>query len=108
MDFEHYRPWILCIESEEPTAEYLGYKAWEDMVIENDYTFAGEKYANRYYVLAEKLDIIDRFREIDHLEDYYDIIFYSERQRYEKYIRILQSKALTPFWLRCCVKRFIG
>lgn len=109
MDFEHYRPWILCIESTEPTTENPGYTAWEDIVTENGYIYVGKKFANRYYVLSEKVNIIERFQDIEHLEDYYDITFYSERKRYEKYIRILYSKELAPLrWLRRCVKRITG
>lgn len=109
MDFKCYRPWILCIESTEPTTENPGYTAWENIVIDNGYVYAGEKYANRYYVLSEKKNILDRFQEIGHLDEYYDITFYSERKRYEKYIRILYSKELAPLrWLRRCVKRITG
>lgn len=109
MDFKHYRPWILCIELAEPTAENNGYKAWEDIVIQNGYIFAGKKYVNRFYVLSDKKGIINKFHDIEHLEDYYDITFYTERKRYEKYIRILQSKAFAPLrWVRNCVKRIIG
>lgn len=108
MDFETYRPWILCIESVEPSAEDLGYTAWENIVIESGYTYAGKKCANRYYVLSEKKDIINRFQDIEHLENYYDITFYSKRERYEKYIRILQSRALLPLrWIRRWIKRLV-
>lgn len=109
MDFKHYRPWILCIEAAEPTSTEPGYKAWENIVIQNGYVFVGKKYANRFYVLVEKKDIIERFQDIEHLENFYDITFYTERKRYEKYIRILESKELAPLrWVRRCVKRLMG
>ncbi len=110
MDFEHYRPWILCIESAKPTTEDPVYGAWEDIVIGNGYIYAGEKFANRYYVLKEKTDIIERFRDIGHLEDFYNITFYSdsEREQYKKYIRFLQSRALAPLrWVRRCMKKLV-
>lgn len=109
MNFEKYHPWVLCIEAAEPTGDNLGYVMWEDIVIRNGYVFAGKKYANRYYVLADKKDILDRFKDIEYLQKYYDITFWTERKRYEKYIRFLQSKSLTPLrWIRNCVKRIAG
>lgn len=50
-----------------------------------------KKYANRFYVLSGKKEFIDIFQDIDYLEKYYDITFYSEKERYRKYICILQS-----------------
>ena len=109
MDFQHYKPWILCIESGEPMSESLGYHDWEGIVLGNGYINVAETYANRYYVLSDKVDIIERFQDVKHLKNYYDITFYSERERYEKYINILQSRALLPLrYIRRCVKRFTG
>lgn len=108
MDFSKYRPWILCIEAAEPNPDNPGYTAWESIIIRYGYVFAGKLYANRYYVLAEKKDIIERFKDIGHLEKYYDITFWSERERYKKYVQILQSRTLAPLrWMRNCVKRII-
>ena len=109
MDFRKYRPWILCIEAAEPTPNNPGYTAWESIVTGYGYVFAGKKYANRYYVLADKKDIIEKFKDIEHLEDYYDITFWTERKRYEKYIAILQSRALAPLRIiRNYVKHIMG
>ncbi len=109
MDFKQYRPWILCLESDEPSAENPGYVAWENIVTENGYLYVGRKYANRYYVLTEKRDIINRFQDMEHLENYYDVTFYSERERYEKYIHILQGRALLPLrWVRRLIKKLAG
>ncbi len=106
MDFKQYRPWILCIESTEPFSAVQTHAGWENIVIENGYVFVGMVNVNRYYVLKEKAVLIERFKQIENLEKYYDITYYLNKLKMEKYKsvfrvvkRIKSSKIMKPLKL---------
>lgn len=76
MDFQQFRPWILCIESVEAGSHELCYEKWEGMVLEQNYVFIGATDLNRYYVAAERLNGLREFRKGEELEAIYKILYY--------------------------------
>ena len=46
-DFINFRPKIFCIESLIPN---ISYKLWEDILLDNDYSFAYQYLVNRFYI----------------------------------------------------------
>jgi FkbM family methyltransferase len=54
MDFQKYRPWILCIESHFPMKHHVQtYCEWEGYVLDAGYQFVYTDRVNRYYVAHE-------------------------------------------------------
>jgi len=49
-DFKNYRPKVFCIESVIPGTNIDNYYLWEDILINNGFTFAYELKINRFYV----------------------------------------------------------
>lgn len=104
MDFEKYRPWILCIEAIDPSTYISDHEKWEDILLENGYVFAGTKNRNRYYVLSEKTEIIERLKnDISCLEKYYDVVFYYEYRKFYPAVQKIKrnkilSRLILPFW----------
>ena len=49
-DFENYRPKVFCIESTKPGTTIPCYEEWENILFQNDYSFAFEYKINRYYI----------------------------------------------------------
>ena len=41
MDFEHYRPWIVCIEATKPMSTVPVFDQWENILTGNHYVFVG-------------------------------------------------------------------
>ncbi len=66
IDFSHNRPWILIIESTVPSTDIPTYHLWEDILIDNEYVFAGQYGINRFYVDKSMSDkLLPRFIDID-------------------------------------------
>ena len=54
MDFQKYRPWILCIESHLPLRPSIQtYEEWDHYVLDSGYQFVFTDSINRYYVARE-------------------------------------------------------
>ena len=49
-DFINYRPKVFCIESTIPESDTPNYKLWEDILINNNYTYIYSFGVNRFYV----------------------------------------------------------
>lgn len=62
MDFTRYRPWILCIEATEPNDITAGtFPEWDPIVSDAGYRLAYTDLLNRYYVAAERPELMAKF-----------------------------------------------
>lgn len=107
MDFELFRPWIVCVESTEPGTDIPCWEQWENLLIQANYIFAGMSGINRYYVSDEQKQRVEAFRTADELKAIYKIIRYGDiaeglslLQKKEKTIdtilKAYHSKPMTP------------
>ena len=72
IDFVHYRPKVICIESNiNKETNTPAYKEWEDILIKNDYNFAYEYFVNRFYYDNRKKGLKERFDRIDYFVNAY-------------------------------------
>ena len=74
MNFNAYKPWIICIESYEPGSNVETYKEWEDIIIENGYEYTYSRGVNRYYCSKEKKDICERLKCMTTMENDFEIV----------------------------------
>ncbi|MBR2215259.1 MAG: FkbM family methyltransferase [Selenomonadaceae bacterium] len=74
MDFEKYRPWIICMESTLPNTDIPSWDAWEDILLSNNYQFLGMSGINRYYAAVESRCQLNDFCDADKLKEMYNII----------------------------------
>lgn len=74
MDFQRFRPWILCIEAVVPRTDIPTHENWEELVIGQNYVFLGDTHLNRYYVAAERLHELQEFCQPEELDTIYKII----------------------------------
>ena len=70
-DFINYKPKVLCIESTVPLSPITTYQLWEEILINNGYTYVYEKSVNRFYVNNQFPDILKRAKNIT---DYFKIL----------------------------------
>ncbi len=77
MDFKNYRPWIVCMESTKPGTDIPAWEPWENILLSQGYEFLGMNGINRYYVAKETKSRINEFRNVDQLQDMYEIFFAS-------------------------------
>ena len=70
-DFINYKPKVLCIESTVPLSPITTYQLWEEILINNGYTYVYEKSVNRFYVNNQFPDILNRAKNIT---DYFKIL----------------------------------
>lgn len=104
----HLRPWIIVIESTEPTKPIPTHHAWEDLLIQRNYQFVYFDGLNRFYIATEQLHLASAFNappnyfdnfkrvEVEILENKikeYEIAFLRQQR-----LKILIKKAL--FFLR--------
>jgi FkbM family methyltransferase len=61
MDFGKFRPWIVVIEATEPLSQTVSYDEWEPTMLQADYRFAYFDGLNRFYVTAEKAELLSAF-----------------------------------------------
>jgi FkbM family methyltransferase len=61
-DLRKYRPWVMIIEAVLPGAQIPSHEKWESLVLEAGYTMAYFDGVNRFYVLNEREDLLERFR----------------------------------------------
>ena len=69
IDFENYRPKVICTESLNLTDSGNNvdeYKGWEHILIENDYEFAYVYWINRFYFDKRIKGMKDKFNGVDH------------------------------------------
>ena len=68
-DFKNCRPKIFCIESTRPMTMIPTHKEFDDILINNNYSFAYQYYSNRYYIdnriplLKKRIHLINDFLE---------------------------------------------
>lgn len=60
-DFEKYRPKVICIESYFPNSPIPSHYLWEDILLNNDYSFAYQYKVNRFYIDNRIDDLRQRF-----------------------------------------------
>lgn len=56
------RPWIVVIESTEPSTQFESYESWESLLLELDYQFVYFDGLNRFYLSKKHPELIDSFR----------------------------------------------
>lgn len=50
MDWDRYRPKVLCLESVQPNSTIEAYADWEPILLQNGYTLADKNIHNRFYM----------------------------------------------------------
>lgn len=73
MDFEMYRPWVLCIEATKPLTNVMCFDDWEPILLENQYIYIGMQGVNRYYISKEKEKLSERFLTKDEVLKLYHV-----------------------------------
>ena len=63
-DFTNYKPKVFCIESTVPLSPITTYQLWEEILINNGFTFVYSRGVNRYYVNNKYPDILERSKNI--------------------------------------------
>lgn len=86
-DFTRWRPWIICVEAEEPGTNEPRWKEWEGILLNYGYFFVGSSLPNRYYVSKEHSDIKDNFIDSDEIKKSYEVIQYKYSEKEEKKMR---------------------
>lgn len=80
MDFSKYRPQVIVIESTLPMTFIPCHEKWEDIILNNDYSFTFSHGVNRYYVANECEFLIPRFLPINQIKMKYAIYHASMSQ----------------------------
>jgi FkbM family methyltransferase len=55
------RPWVLVVESTYPNSQVETHQAWEEMLLARDYIHTYFDGLSRYYVLANRPDLLQKF-----------------------------------------------
>ena len=63
-DFKNYRPKVFCIESTIPLSFIPNHQLWEDILINNSYTFVLQYKVNRFYVNNDYPEILNISKKI--------------------------------------------
>ncbi len=58
MDFKRWRPWVLVIEATLPNSRATNHETWEHLVTSQGYAYAWFDGLNRYYVAAERPELV--------------------------------------------------
>lgn len=81
-ELKKLKPWVICIESMYQDT----YKEWEDIILQAGYLLAMQDHINnRYYLLNEKKEYLNRFQQVDTLLDEYDVFVCKRRKEFYKY-----------------------
>ena len=64
-DFENYRPKVFCIEATKPGTNIPCHELWEEILLNNDYSFAYQYKINRFYIDNRIKYLRDRFVIVD-------------------------------------------
>jgi FkbM family methyltransferase len=93
MDFQKYRPWLLCIESHLPMRpDVQTYGEWENYLLDSGYQFVFTDSINRYYVAQEHRERAASFAyPSDFLVHINDVRYV---KKLEERIRSLESRSL--------------
>jgi len=91
MNFNKYRPWIICIESTIPGTDDANYNEWEGILLETGYEFVVSRGANRFYCDTNRNDIKTRLQQMNNLEDYYKVYKYEDYK--SLYYEVLNTRA---------------
>ncbi len=59
MDFARHRPWVVVVEATRPNSTEPTHEEWEGMLIAADYRFAIFDGLSRYYVAAERAELLE-------------------------------------------------
>lgn len=73
MDFQTFRPWIVCMESTEPGTDIPSWATWENLLLSQGYDFVGMNGINRYYVSEESQEKLNEFCNEVQLQSLYEI-----------------------------------
>lgn len=92
LDVNRYRPWIICVEC----IDGDNYEEYDAKIIGSGYTFVYYDGQNRYYVLNDKSDVIERFNEMDQLDELYEVISAEDATRYLSYEQSTSWKITAP------------
>lgn len=108
-NFKKYRPWILIVEAIARGVD--NHEEWEKIVLEENYLFACFDGTNRYYVRKESAYLLDKFKDINKLNDLYKIFVYSaydfhKKKNYEKIIKLFHNR-LTGYVLDIWLNRIM-
>ncbi len=87
MDFHRWRPWIVLVESYDPSTGKASYPEWEDVLKKENYDFVLDDGTNRYYVAKEQSEIASRVLSRSELSKIYDVTLFSDRYLYERLMR---------------------
>ena len=72
MIFKNYRPKVFCIESTKPSSMTIStHKAWEDILLTNNYSFAYSSVINRYYIDNNIEGLREKFNRVNKLMKLY-------------------------------------
>jgi len=77
IDFNLIRPWMFVMESTIPQTNYNIHNEWEDILTNNNYTFALQKGVNRYYIENNHRFLSDRIDNFKNIENKYEIFYVS-------------------------------
>lgn len=58
MDFQHYRPWIILVETIPPLSQGQNYTDWEYILLDSGYQYVYFDGLNRFYISHEKVEEI--------------------------------------------------
>jgi FkbM family methyltransferase len=94
-DFSRHRPWIIVVEATVPLSQEEDWQSWEPLLTDANYLFAYEDGLNRFYVAAERRDLIAAFRYPPNIFDdfvharsmNYGILQGSVRQRVKRWLK---------------------
>ena len=63
-DFKNYRPKVFCIESTIPLSFIPNHQLWEDILVNNSYTFVLQYKVNRFYVNNDYPELLNISKKI--------------------------------------------
>jgi FkbM family methyltransferase len=61
-DVDRYRPWIIVVESVDPSSRVETHADWEPHLLASDYRFVYFDALNRFYLASEHQDLAEHFR----------------------------------------------
>ncbi len=108
-NFKKYRPWILVVEAIARGID--NHEEWEKIVLEAEYVFAWFDGLNRYYVRKESAFLLDKFKEVNKLDDLYNIFTYNiydfhKNKNYDQLVRRFHNR-FTGRLLRLYLKKIL-
>jgi len=64
-DFEKCRPKVFCIEATNPGTLIPNHQLWEEILLNNDYSFQYQYDVNRFYIDNRVKGLRERFAQVD-------------------------------------------